>query len=248
MTRYAPRTLAILFLGAAVFSSVLAAPTSQLPPAMSDSPISTGAQPLHPRSVGQTSEVATIQRRKVKHADYLPLRDDGSGLIDDEYNPDGKDGWDVPDNISVSVNLDRRAGADYAEDEAIQHAQNVLKMWKDKSVAEVVAQIKEDRERLQSWSDKFGPPGHELTDQERLQIVYDLAQKELFTMCDNVLGTCSQRSRIEKEDEVQAKLNSQKLEIWLRWLENVVGPGAADTATLANLRIYLMEMKKVWKQ
>ena len=67
--------LAILFLGAAISSSVLAAPTSLQPlHVMSDSPVLTGAQPLHPRSVGQTSEVATIQRRKVKHADHLPLR------------------------------------------------------------------------------------------------------------------------------------------------------------------------------
>ncbi|KAJ3816880.1 hypothetical protein F5880DRAFT_1618825 [Lentinula raphanica] len=117
------RVLAILVLGAAISSSVLAAPASIPPPPPLSRPstnpstnlFSTEAQPsLHSRAVGQTaSEVATLRGRRVEDANFVPpSRRDGSDLtaIDDpKYGSDfGKDATRDVNNVAVSVNLKQR--------------------------------------------------------------------------------------------------------------------------------------------
>ncbi|KAJ3819827.1 hypothetical protein F5880DRAFT_1044317 [Lentinula raphanica] len=110
------RVLAILVLGAAISSSVLAAPASIPPPPPLSRPstnsFSTEAQPLHSRSVGQTAEVAMLRGRRVEHVNLVSRRD-GSDLttIDDpEYGLGaGKDATGDMNSVAVSVNLKQRA-------------------------------------------------------------------------------------------------------------------------------------------
>ncbi|KAJ3966225.1 hypothetical protein EV361DRAFT_954281 [Lentinula raphanica] len=112
------RVLAILVLGAAISSSVFAAPASIPPPpplsrpSTNPSTFSTEAPPLHSRSVGQTAEVAMLRGRRVEHVN-LVSRQDGSDLttIDDpKYGLGaGKDATGDMNSVAVSVNLKQRA-------------------------------------------------------------------------------------------------------------------------------------------
>ncbi|KAJ3833290.1 hypothetical protein EV361DRAFT_405682 [Lentinula raphanica] len=115
------RVLAILVLGAAISSSVLAAPASIPPPPPLSRPstnpstnlFSTEAQPsLHSRAVGQTaSEVATLRGRRVEDANFVPRRDgsDLTAIDDPKYGSDfGKDATRDVNNVAVSVNLKQR--------------------------------------------------------------------------------------------------------------------------------------------
>ncbi|KAJ3774639.1 hypothetical protein FB446DRAFT_786711 [Lentinula raphanica] len=156
MIRSPARTLAILLLGAAISSSVLAAPTSLQPlHVMSDSPVLTGAQPLHPRSVGQTSEVATFQRRQEDVNLKSPLRVGGDLTIDDpKYDLEGKDGRDSPDNNrfrAVPV-LDRR---NEYQDRIKHDIKQVQAAWTSKSDAQIVADVYRNRAKLEQWSTEY---------------------------------------------------------------------------------------------
>ncbi|KAJ3768392.1 hypothetical protein FB446DRAFT_707040 [Lentinula raphanica] len=112
------RVLAILVLGAAISSSVLAAPASIPPPLplsrISPDPFSTRAHPSQSRSVGQTSEVATLQRSGGDHARIVLRRDGNDFTIDDpEYSSDWKDATMKDMNhVELSVNLNRRTELD----------------------------------------------------------------------------------------------------------------------------------------
>ncbi|KAJ3725430.1 hypothetical protein C8R42DRAFT_442934 [Lentinula raphanica] len=121
------RVLAILVLGAAISSSVLAAPASIPPPPPLSRPstnsFSTEAPPFHSRSVGQTAEVAMLRGRRVEHVNLVSRRD-GSDLttIDDpEYGLGaGKDATGDMNSVAVSVNLKQRADRSPAADSSTE--------------------------------------------------------------------------------------------------------------------------------
>ncbi|KAJ3971920.1 hypothetical protein EV361DRAFT_868124 [Lentinula raphanica] len=103
------RALALLCLGAAISSSVLAFPVQPAPLLISSDPSLNGATPLVRSSqlMGQTSEVATPQRQ----ADPGPHRDSGDLTTVDDLEHDLVGMSDRPPHtsIDISVNLDHRA-------------------------------------------------------------------------------------------------------------------------------------------
>ncbi|KAJ3755741.1 hypothetical protein EV360DRAFT_72599 [Lentinula raphanica] len=205
MTRTPSRTLAILLLGAAISSSVLAAPTSLQPlHVMSDSPVPTGAQPLHPRSVGQTSEVATFQRRQEDVNLKSPLRVGGDLTIDDpKYNLEGKDGRDSPDNNrfrAVPVNLNRRNNYQARTKEDIQQVQAA---WTRKSDAQIVADVHRNRATLNEWFTEYenlnkDQPNRADYQGRRLTLADRFINTgAVFTLYEDMIGACGQLARTE---------------------------------------------------
>ncbi|KAJ3755531.1 hypothetical protein EV360DRAFT_85821 [Lentinula raphanica] len=81
---------------------------------ISPNPFPTGAHPPQSRSVGQTSEVATLQRCGGDHASIVLRRDGSDFTIDDpEYSLDWKDATTKDMNhVELSVNLNRRTEPD----------------------------------------------------------------------------------------------------------------------------------------
>ncbi|KAJ3966807.1 hypothetical protein EV361DRAFT_872121 [Lentinula raphanica] len=193
--------LAILFLGAAISSSVLAAPTSLQPlHVMSDSPVLTGAQPLHPRSVGQTSEVATFQRRQEDVNFKSPLRVGGDLTIDDpKYDLEGKDGRDSPDNNrfrAVPV-LDRR---NEYQDRIKHDIKQVQAAWTSKSIVEDVYR---NRATLNEWFTesenlKKDQQNHADYQGRRLTLADRFINTgAVFTLYEDMIGACGQLARTE---------------------------------------------------
>ncbi|KAJ3717535.1 hypothetical protein C8R42DRAFT_644759 [Lentinula raphanica] len=109
LTASRARALALLCLGAAISSSVLAVPVQPAPLLISSDPSLNGATPLVRSSqlMGQTSEVATPQRQ----ADLGPHRDSGDlATVDDlEHDLGGMSDRPPHTSIDISVNLDHRA-------------------------------------------------------------------------------------------------------------------------------------------
>ncbi|KAJ3765716.1 hypothetical protein FB446DRAFT_759838 [Lentinula raphanica] len=159
------RVLAILVLGAAISSSVLAAPASIPPPLSrpSTNSFSTEAQPLHSRSVGQTAEVAMLRGRRVEHVN-LVSRQDGSDLTtinDPEYGLGaGKDATGDMNSVAVSVNLKQRADRSPAAGSSTETGgagsgeeltpESVMKKIQD----EIDKMKEKDPEGMKQWLDK----------------------------------------------------------------------------------------------
>ncbi|KAJ3729694.1 hypothetical protein C8R42DRAFT_173246 [Lentinula raphanica] len=204
MIRSPSRMLAILFLGAAISSSVLAAPTSLQPlHVMSDSPVLTGAQPLHPRSVGQTSEVATFQRRQEDVNLKSPLRVGGDLTIDDpKYDLEGKDVRDLPDNNrfrAVPV-LDRR---NEYQDRIKHDIKQVQAAWTSKSDAQIVADVYRNRAKLEQWSTEYenlekDQPNRADYQGRRLTLADRFINTgAVFTLYEDMIGACGQLARTQ---------------------------------------------------
>ncbi|KAJ3760803.1 hypothetical protein EV360DRAFT_80811 [Lentinula raphanica] len=106
MTRSTTRALAILLLGGALSSDVLAAPTSISPRSMSST--------QHARlgllsGSGPTPKVVPHQRRLVEHANVVPQRVDGDEFsATQNFERNSEDG---DTHVSVFVNLEDRAGS-----------------------------------------------------------------------------------------------------------------------------------------
>ncbi|KAJ3831581.1 hypothetical protein F5878DRAFT_647517, partial [Lentinula raphanica] len=107
LTASRARALALLCLGAAISSSVLAFPIQTAPLLISSDPSLKGATPLVRSSqlMGQTSEVATPQRQ----ADLGPHRDSGGLTTVDDLELVGMSDRPPHTSINISVNLDHRA-------------------------------------------------------------------------------------------------------------------------------------------
>ncbi|KAJ3755337.1 hypothetical protein EV360DRAFT_85995 [Lentinula raphanica] len=207
MTRSASHTLAILVLGAAISSSVLAAPTSLQPlPAMSDSPIPTGAQPLYTRSVGQTSEVTPFQRRQEGTRVNLksPLQADGDLTIDDpKHDLEGKDGRDSPDNTrsAVPVHLDRREELPVT----IERLREVIRQWEVRSDDDVKTELHDSRTKVQKWNTEYdnliakkkreGASGKIVRHAEKVFARELLSEANVYSSCETLIGALSQFSR-----------------------------------------------------
>ncbi|KAJ3972863.1 hypothetical protein EV361DRAFT_948408 [Lentinula raphanica] len=276
MTRSASRTLAILVLGAAISSSVLAAPTSLQPlPAMSVSPVPTGAQSLYPRSVGQTSEVTTFQRRQEGTRVNLksPLQADGDLTIDDpKHDLEGKDGRDSPDNTrsAVPIHLDRR---DRSTELTKQHIWDVKVEWEHKSDAEIQRQfdeieatIREYETRrtevgkvLRNWQPEKGATT-EQTDRARDKLEHDVYTKRrelaeeleriIYSLCDKMIGVCSQhrRSTLPQEGSPwrsRVESDLENLSGLLKWIMDYHIPDVDPSRDKKELAYY-KELKQVF--
>ncbi|KAJ3825262.1 hypothetical protein F5880DRAFT_1554269 [Lentinula raphanica] len=135
------RALALLCLGAAISSSVLAFPVQPAPLLISSDPSLNGATPLVRSSqlMGQTSEVATPQRQ----ADPGPHRDSGDLTTVDDLEHDLVGMSDRPPHtsIDISVNLDHRADLSKRGDDD-------LKAKKPLTFSDVLDRLQEDYKLL----------------------------------------------------------------------------------------------------
>ncbi|KAJ3725140.1 hypothetical protein C8R42DRAFT_640052 [Lentinula raphanica] len=123
MTRSTTRALAILLLGGAISSDVLAAPTSISPRSMSST--------QHARlgllsGSGPTPKVVPHQRRLVEHANVVPQRVDGDEFTATQnLERNSKDG---DTHVSVFVNLEDRAGSGTHAESANDEPQDVRRL------------------------------------------------------------------------------------------------------------------------
>ncbi|KAJ3717534.1 hypothetical protein C8R42DRAFT_181314 [Lentinula raphanica] len=103
-TAFRARVLALLCLGAAISSSVLAVPVQSAPLHISSDPTLNGAEPLigSSRPMGKTSELATPLERR---ADFDPHRVD-SGVLTVDKSEHDRVGNDRAPSTSISPNLD----------------------------------------------------------------------------------------------------------------------------------------------
>ncbi|KAJ3769547.1 hypothetical protein FB446DRAFT_210960 [Lentinula raphanica] len=138
-TAFRARVLALLCLGAAISSSVLAVPVQSAPLLISSDPSLNGATPLVRSSqlMGQTSEVATPQRQ----TDLGPHRDSGGLTTVDDLELVGMSDRPPHTPIDISVNLDHRADLSKRGDDD-------LKAKKPLTFSDVLVRLQEDYKLL----------------------------------------------------------------------------------------------------